>query len=184
MADSRENLGPIHDGPVRTVLKLAAAMCYAVDVRINRIIRNWRQGRYDFELRGQCVRCGACCQTPCVSLPAAMYHLRLVRRLVLAWQVHVNGFVLVSEDRREHTFVFKCRHYRAATRDCANYRTRPGMCRDYPHVLLQSSNPLFLDGCGYYAHYRNADAMRQALRDLDLPPEKLSELEEKLHLRE
>lgn len=58
------------------------------------------------------------------------------------------------------------------------------MCRDYPQSLVLSANPEFFESCGYYAHYRNAEAMREALADLDLPPDKRAELEKRLHLQE
>ncbi len=172
------------DSGCRRALRRIAAGCYAVDVRIGRLLRAWRDGASAYELRGSCRQCGACCTTPTVVLPPPMYRLRLVRRLVVAWQVHVNLFELVREDPREHALVFRCPHLDPETRRCRCYRTRPGMCRDYPRGLLLSADPRFLEGCGYYARYRNADAMREALAQENLPPDKMAELEERLHLRE
>jgi Fe-S-cluster containining protein len=168
----------------RRALRLVAAGCYAVDVRVSRRLHVWREGRPAYDLRGACNHCGACCVTPTLALPVLMYRIATIRRLVIAWQVHVNLFQLLHEDRSEHLLVFHCPHLDPESKRCRCYRTRPGMCRDYPHGLVLAANPEFFESCGYYAHYRNAEAMREALVELDLPPEKMAELEERLHLRE
>jgi Fe-S-cluster containining protein len=168
----------------RAALRLASAASYAVDVRLSRLVHQWREGHAAYELRGQCNHCGACCVTPTVALPALLFRVRLVRRLIKAWHRHVNLFELIEEDRREHLLVFRCPHHDAERRRCRCYRSRPGMCRDYPQSLVLSANPDFFESCGFYAHYRNADAMREALAELDLPPEKRAQLEERLHLRD
>lgn len=166
------------------ILRRVAAGCYAVDVRVSRWLAAWREGKPAYEIRGACTHCGACCQTPTLALPAVMYRIRTIRRLVIAWQVHVNRFQLLQDDRTERALVFRCPHYDAEHGRCRCYATRPGMCRDYPQSLVMAANPEFFASCGYYAHYRNADAMREALAELDLPPEKRAELEDRLHLRE
>jgi Fe-S-cluster containining protein len=180
--------GPISPTPGdtwwRQALRLLAAGCYAVDVRLSRWVHVWREGRPSYGLRGSCNHCGACCVTPTLALPAVMYRIPTIRRLVTAWQVHVNLFQLLHEDRLEHTLTFRCPHHDPERQRCRCYGTRPGMCRDYPRSLVLAANPEFFDSCGYYAHYRNADAMREALAELDLPPETMAKLEERLHLRE
>ena len=80
-------------------MRLASAACYAVDVRLSRLIHQWREGQAAYELRGQCTHCGACCVTPTVALPVLLYRLASVRRLILAWHRHVNLFELIEEDR-------------------------------------------------------------------------------------
>jgi Fe-S-cluster containining protein len=74
--------------------------------------------------------------------------------------------------------------FSAAAKLCACYRTRPGVCRHYPRNLLDSPNPEFLETCGYYPHYRNADAFKEALDECELDPQKRAEIERKLHLRD
>jgi len=113
-----------------------------------------------------------------------MYRIPTVRSLVKAWHRHVNLFELLEENRREYLLVFRCPHHDCERQRCRCYRSRPGMCRDYPQSLVLSANPEFFESCGYYAHYRNAAAMREALAELDLPPDKQAELEERLHLRD
>ncbi len=168
----------------RAALRLTSAACYAVDVRLHRLVHQWREGPAAYELRGHCTQCGACCLTPTVALPLLMYRIPTIRRLVKAWHRHVTLFELLEENRREHLLVFRCPHHDAERQRCRCYRSRPGMCRDYPLSLVQSANPEFFESCGYYAHYRNAAAMREALAELELPPAKRAELEERLHLRE
>jgi len=165
-------------------LRLLAAGCYAVDVRVSRWLTAWREGRSAYEIRGSCNQCGACCVTPTVALPTLMYRMRTIRRLVIAWQVHVNRFELLQDDRTDRALVFRCPHHDSEHQRCRCYETRPGMCRDYPRSLALAANPEFFGSCGYYAHYRDADAMREALAELDLPPDKQAELEERLRLRE
>lgn len=58
------------------------------------------------------------------------------------------------------------------------------MCRDYPFNLLYSTNPVFLERCGYHAVYKNAEGMREALEKLDLPEEKPQKLKRELHIRD
>jgi len=173
----------MRDGPFLSVFKRITAGCYAVDVRISRWIAAWREGREQYVLRGACNDCGKCCETPMVIVPLAIYRINLSRRLCLWWHHHVNGFVYIGEDPESSAFIFRCTHWDVDRRRCDSYATRPGMCRDYPLPLLQSSKPDFFSECGFYPVYRNADAMREALEDLDLSPEKLEELTEKLHLR-
>lgn len=170
------------DGPIKGIIKRVTSACYAVDVRLNRWLLGWRDGQAPFELRGACRDCGKCCETPCIMVPPLVFHVRLFRRIFLWWQHHVNGFVKIGEDREGHIFIFKCTHWLPDSRRCDSYSTRPGMCRDYPRALLQGSKPDFFAECGYYPVYRNSEAMREALKALNLPPEKLQELEEKLHL--
>ena len=168
----------------RAALRLISAACYAVDVRLSRLVHQWREGHSAYELRGACNHCGACCVTPTVALPTLMYRIPTIRRLVKAWHRHVTLFELLQEDRRERALVFRCPHHDPERRRCRCYRSRPGMCRDYPRNLVLGANPEFHETCGFYAHYRNADAMREALAELDLPPEKLAELEQRLHLKD
>ncbi len=165
-------------------MRCVAAGCHAVDAHVSRFVSSWREGPGAYELRGRCVGCGACCRTPTVLLPTLLWRLPRLRRLVIAWHREVNLFELIEQDRANHALVFRCRHFDPASRRCGCYRTRPGLCRDYPRGLAQAANPEFFEGCGYYAHYRQAEAMRSALAESGLPPEKLAELEERLHLRE
>ena len=58
------------------------------------------------------------------------------------------------------------------------------MCRGYPFNLFYSTNPVFLERCGYHAVYKNAEGMRGALEKLDLPEEKLQKLKRELHVRD
>jgi hypothetical protein len=103
-------------------------------------------------------------------------------RLFLAWQRHVNGFELVRREADQRAFVFSCTHFDRETRSCDSYDSRPGMCRDYPRLLLWPANPELLPGCGYRAIAPNANGLREALADLDLTPEQREKLRKGLRL--
>jgi uncharacterized protein len=107
-----------------------------------------------------------------------------LRRAFLAWQRRVNGFELVSRDAARRTFVFDCTHFDRKTRSCDSYASRPGMCRDYPRLLLWQPNPELLPGCGYRPVAPNAAALRESLARVSLTPEQRAKLEEGLHLRQ
>ncbi len=164
-------------------LRTVSAFCYRVDVVVTRWIHE-RRGAILYEIRGECLRCGGCCDTPMLAVGRVLFHSRYLRATYLWWQEKVNGFVFLREEHEGHVFVFRCRHYDRETKLCGCYRTRPGVCRDYPMNLLDSPNPDFIEGCGYYPHYRNADAFKHALDDCEIPPEKRAEIERKLHLRD
>ncbi|MGD8897613.1 MAG: hypothetical protein PVJ73_16395, partial [Acidobacteriota bacterium] len=63
-----------------------------------------------------------------------------------------------------------------------SYESRPGMCRDYPRLLLWQPNPGLLPGCGYRAVVPNADGLRESLARLDLTPEQREKLRKGLGL--
>jgi hypothetical protein len=107
-----------------------------------------------------------------------------VRQVFLAWQKHVNGFELVREDGPGQALVFRCTHFDHATRSCDTFDSRPGMCRDYPNVLLWQPRPEFLPGCGYRALTPNAAGLGKALDALDLTPEQREKLRKGLHLED
>jgi hypothetical protein len=110
--------------------------------------------------------------------------MRRVRQLFLAWQRRVNGFELVGEDAEARAFVFRCTHYDATTRTCDSYESRPGMCRDYPRLLLWQAGPRLLPGCGYRVRPPNAAGLRESLGRLDLTPEQRRKLWKGLELDE
>jgi Fe-S-cluster containining protein len=168
------------DGLLRRIVKRIALLRYTVDLGITRRLR----GAPHFVLRGTCGGCGRCCETPSIPVRPLFFRLRLTRWIILEWHRLVNGFEYVDEDRKRRLLVFHCTHFDAVTRRCDAYESRPGLCRDYPRNLLYSSKPDLFPECGFYALHRNAAGFRDALERLDLPPEKLAELKEKLHLRE
>jgi len=107
-----------------------------------------------------------------------------VRPLFLAWQKHVNGFEFAREDCEGQALVFRCTHFDRDARSCDSFDSRPGMCRDYPKVLLWQPRPEFLPGCGYRALTPNAAGLREALDRLDLTPEQREKLRTGLQLED
>ena len=102
---------------------------------------------------------------------------------MIEWHRVVNRFEYIRWDREASSMVFRCLHFDPQTRRCDAYATRPGMCRDYPRALLGSTDPSFIEGCGYYAVSRNAGRMRAALASAELDNEARERLEERLHAR-
>lgn len=171
------------DNAARRSVKRLALARYMADLWLTRVILKL-QGEPRYLLRGTCNGCGGCCETPMIHTHAVLFHLRSVRWLTLTWHRLVNGFELISENRRGYTYTFRCTHWEPETKRCDSYASRPGMCRDYPRNLLYAAYPRFLDSCGHYAVDKQADVLRESLAECDLPPEKLAELERKLHIRE
>ena len=80
----------------------------------------------------------------------------------------MNGFHLTGPYRPSRVFVFRRTHFDSASRSCDSYDSRPGMCRDYPRLLLWQSSPEQLPGCGHRAFAPNAWALADSLARLDL----------------
>ncbi|MBX3730924.1 MAG: YkgJ family cysteine cluster protein [Candidatus Sumerlaeia bacterium] len=171
------------DGPVRILLKRFALACFLVDLHGTRLLRRMA-GRRPYRLGGQCRLCAQCCESPMIQTGPFIANGRLLRRLFLAWHRRVNGFELLEHDRLRRTFVFRCTHFDPATRRCDSYAHRPGMCRDYPRLLLWEPTPPFLPGCGYRAISPNARRVAELLDAEDLPPETREELKRRLHAKD
>jgi len=169
-------------GAIR-LLKRLALWRFQVDLSATRAI-NRALGRAPlFHLRGTCNGCGACCREVALVTGRLVFHLGLLRRLFLAWQFRVNGFRLVRADAETRTFYFSCDHYDAATNQCDSYDSRPGVCRHYPVNLLDGVAPEFFPECSFYAELKTAARFREALADVDLPPDARARLEARLHIK-
>jgi Fe-S-cluster containining protein len=94
----------------------------------------------------------------------------------------VNGFELMRREPEARAFVFRCTHFDRQTRSCDSYDSRPGMCRDYPRLLLWQPNPELLPGCGFRSIAPNAEGLREALDRLDLTPAQREKLRKGLRL--
>jgi uncharacterized protein len=171
------------DDVLRRVAKGAALGLFRVNLWS---ARGWARlrGQRPYALGGACGACARCCEEPSIRANAAVWYLPTLRSSFLWWQEKVNGFVLVRREPRQKVFVFRCSHFDASTRRCDSYRTRPGMCRDYPRGLLQQPRPEFLEGCGYRAVDPAAKRLLRVLEARDLPPEQLEKLKTRLYLRD
>lgn len=167
----------MRDGAIRRTVKCVSRWAFQTDLLWQRAWARLRWNEPRYELRGTCNQCGACCETPMITVHGVVFHLKSLRALFVWWQRVVNGFELVEAQRRGHTFVFRCTHFDPETKLCDCYASRPGMCRDHPRVLLFEARPALLDCCGYKAVYRDSEDLRESLSDLDIPPEKMAEIE-------
>jgi Fe-S-cluster containining protein len=171
----------MQDGFIRRTVKRAALLNFYASILLARGWRNFRGARL-YRLAGACRQTGQCCVTPAIRAHWSICYLPRTRRIFLWWHERVNGFVLLSFDRRSRTFFFRCSHYDPATRRCDSYSSRPGMCRDYPRVLLDQPFPAFFPGCGFRALPLNAEALERSIAALQLPPERKRRLLKDLHL--
>lgn len=167
----------LRDDRLRRSVKRLALWHFVVNIRARRLFG--RGTRY--RLGGECRRCAKCCEAPSIKAGRLVWRLASLQRLFLWWQETVNGFQLV-ERLPDRTFVFRCTHFDLESRVCDSYDTRPGLCRDYPRVLLDQASPVFLPGCGYRPIAPNAAGLRRELESRSLPPEVLVELKRRLHL--
>jgi Fe-S-cluster containining protein len=171
----------MRDGAGRRVLKRLALGNFVLGLLLTRGLRRLR-GERAFRLGGDCRRCAACCEAPAIQVGAWVWFVPTLRRLFLWWQERVNGFRLTHELLLERVFVFECSHFDRGSRSCDSYDSRPGMCRDYPRLLLYQANPEFLPGCGYRALPPNAALLRDALHKSALSRAQKSKLEKDLGL--
>lgn len=173
----------MRDGPLLRAVKRVALWNFQVEVAL---LRAWRglRGEHPYPLAGSCQRSGGCCEAPTIAAGRVLWSVAGVRHVFLSWQKRVNGFELVREVSQEQVFVFRCTHYDAATRSCDSYDSRPGMCRDYPRLLLWQPRPRLLPGCGYRVRPPNAAGLRESLGRVDLTPEQRRKLWKGLDLDE
>lgn len=169
------------DGPVRRAVKRVALWNFVLSLSVHRALDR-RRGRIPHDLGGQCRRCARCCEAPGIQVAWAVWYLPTLRRLFLWWQERVNGFVLVDRDVAGRVFIFRCTHFDWETRSCDSYDSRPGMCRDYPRVLLRQADPQFLPGCGYRPVARNADRLVRSLERASVTREQMARLKKDLRL--
>jgi uncharacterized protein len=171
----------MRDGALRSFVKRNLARLYARQMEARRA-RLARRGALHWELAGECGACAACCEAPTIVVGALLYFAPLLGRAWLFWQRTVNGFELVGRLREERAFVFRCTHFDPVTRRCDSYDSRPGMCRDYPRMLLEAPDPEFFAKCGYRARAHNADALLTALRDKGVGGDQLVQIRRRLRL--
>jgi hypothetical protein len=171
----------VKDRPFLRAVKRVALWGFRADLALHRALRRSR-GERPWTLGGACRRSGGCCEAPAIVLGRLAWRAPGWRLFVLAWQRRVNGFEHASTDEGTRALVFRCTHFDRPTRTCDSYDSRPGMCRDYPRLLLWQPNPELLPGCGYRASPPNAPGLRASLERLDLTPEQREKLRRGLRL--
>lgn len=171
----------MRDGRLRRAVKRVALAHFLLNLAAHRAWRRLR-GERPHTLAGDCERCGACCEAPAIQVSRLTWFLPTARALFLAWQRRVNGFELMTVDRRARVFHFRCTHFDPTTRRCDSYDSRPGLCRDYPRLQLWAAAPAFLPGCGFRAVPSNAPALIRELAVRRLDPEREARLRRDLGL--
>lgn len=169
------------DRPATALLKLLARLCWSAELGVRRALGRLRE-KPRWKLEGSCNGCGRCCEEPTLAVPALFWKLPLTKALVLWWQRRVNGFELLGEDREGNALSFRCSHCDPRSGSCDSYRSRPGICRDYPRVLLDQAWPELFPGCGFHLRALGAEGLRLGIEQSGLPEEKKAELRRKLRL--
>jgi uncharacterized cysteine cluster protein YcgN (CxxCxxCC family) len=169
------------DGLGRKAFKFISRLRYQTDLNLTRKIKSAR-GEQFYRLTGSCRSCGKCCETPMIPVFPLLFFFKSVRWAIVTWHRMINGFEFLQADRRQKCLVFRCTHWDPVTKHCDSYETRPGMCRDYPRNLLDSPQPVFLEGCGYGARLKNSTLMDAALTDAGLPEDRLQALKQQLYV--
>ena len=170
----------MRDGPIRIALKMIALTRFYLDMALWRFWRRLRGDYPRYDLVGQCEPCGACCVSPAIHVPSILLRTPPALHLFLLWQRFVNRFELRDIEAETLTIRFKCHHYDSQTKHCLNYRTRPGICRDYPANLRFAARASLHDDCSYQLIDRYEVRLQSALDASDLPPEKIAEIQQRL----
>lgn len=137
--------GSVRDGVGRRLVKAVVRSVWQLEWAA----RAKLSGAQRWRLTGSCNGCGACCESPTIAVGRLLWWMPTPRALFLAWQHHVNGFVLTGRLREARAFVFRCTHFDPATRTCDSYASRPFMCRHYPRILLEQAWPTLFSDCSY-----------------------------------
>lgn len=164
----------MRDGVLRQTLKRGLARLYLSWLAAGR-----RRDPPAWDLGGACEGCGSCCEHPSIAV-GWLFFAPVLRGLFIAWQRHVNGFVYAGDDRAARALVFSCSHFDAVSRRCDSYDSRPGMCRDYPRLLLHQAQPELFERCGYRAVDGAADGLLAVLRERGVAADTLVQIERRL----
>lgn len=166
------------DGWLRRAVKATVRGMWTVEL-------GWRRGLSSaprWALTGTCNGCGACCERPTITVGRLIWRWPTPRRLFLAWQRGVNGFVEPERLADSRAFAFRCTHYDPQTRLCDSYGSRPWMCRDYPRVLLDQPWPELFEACSHGLEDRESSGLAAALAETDLDEGARAELLRKLRI--
>ena len=101
-----------------------------------------------YSLKGQCLRCGQCCERLGVHDPEHHCRRRWLKKIIIAYYHYIYDFDFLEHLAEDRVLVFTCPHYDSARHQCDTYRHRPAICRGYPRVPF-FEKPALLDGCGY-----------------------------------
>ena len=169
------------DATSLALVKRIIRLLWSLDRLLRRIFMIGRRWRY-WKLDGACNGCGSCCVEPSIHVGLITWQLPLARRLFVAWQERINGFVYFGQDEEGHALIFRCTHYEPACKRCDSYASRPSMCREYPKTLLAQAWPELFPTCGHRVRARKADKLRQGIEATSLSPEAKAELRRKLRI--
>jgi hypothetical protein len=104
---------------------------------------------------GECNLCGKCCETPSLVINKGIFSFAPLFYIFLVWHRYINKLQFTTLHKEENQVEFLCLHFDPVTKKCKEYAIRPVFCRTYPRIETWYSQPIFMDGCGYYAVHRD-----------------------------
>ena len=130
-------------GCTRLLLKTIGLFFVVLEVNAGRLVRTVIKP--EFELLGDCHRCGECCEQIVSDPPAIIKNTVLIRFYLLFHQV-THRFTATHRGPNGE-IIFRCGHLLTDGR-CGIYHFRPLLCRNYPRVP-QMGSPSLLPNCSY-----------------------------------
>lgn len=100
-----------------------------------------------FKIKGQCNKCGKCCEEILLKMTPSQIHNDFFRNLCVRWLSWLYDFYLLHIDLKRGYLGFSCKH-RGKDGRCQNYFWRPPICRNFP-LIDYFEEPVFIPGCGY-----------------------------------
>ena len=127
----------------RVLFKTLGLVFVLLEVGAGRLVR--AVIKPEFELLGDCHRCGECCEQIVSDPPSFIKNTRLLRLYLLFHRV-THRFTATHRGPNGEV-IFRCGHLLTDGR-CGIYHFRPLLCRNYPRVP-QMGRPRLLPNCSY-----------------------------------
>lgn len=104
--------------------------------------------RRTYYRKGQCNRCGLCCQRIYVRHKKSV--IKSEDEFKKLMRLHPFYTYLEVIDNDELGLVFKCNKFDKDNKICTIHTDRPGICRRYPSEQIFSMGAMLSEDCGYY----------------------------------
>lgn len=100
-------------------------------------------------IRGECTLCGRCCKSLILTYRKRVVINEKQYQKLLRWDHQVySRFIPDSHQEPDTAMRFTCIHQDETNR-CTVHKSRPDICRTYPHPSIFKLGAELEDGCGY-----------------------------------
>ena len=120
---------------------------------IEQMIRDMKNGVYDFTEDGKCSSCGSCCGR---YLPISEKELKEIKRYVKKHHIKPQKHILPTVDA---TIDFTCPLRNDAEKKCMCYEVRPQICRSFK--CDKPKNDIWATKREFHAKYRVVDMRKE-----------------------